>query len=71
MANWDHAGAWLVAAAAFVAFVASHTIAKEVTGVEVGYCGATALLALMLALTTSRMKGSARLAVTRCATSCA
>jgi O-antigen/teichoic acid export membrane protein len=44
------AGAWLVAAAAFVAFVASHTIANQVTGVEVGYCGAAALLALMLAL---------------------
>jgi O-antigen/teichoic acid export membrane protein len=44
------AGAWLIAAAAFVAFVASHAIAQEVTRVEVGYTGATALLALMLAV---------------------
>jgi O-antigen/teichoic acid export membrane protein len=44
----DAAVAWLIAAAAFVAFVATHTIASEVTRVEVGYCGATALLALLL-----------------------
>jgi O-antigen/teichoic acid export membrane protein len=42
------AGAWLIAAAAFVAFVASHAIAAEVTRVEIGYTGAAALLALML-----------------------
>jgi len=42
------AAAWLTAAAAFVVFVATHTIANQVTRVEVGYCGATALLALLL-----------------------
>jgi hypothetical protein len=42
------ATAWLVSAAAFVAFVATHSIAHEVTRVEVGYCGAAALLAAML-----------------------
>jgi O-antigen/teichoic acid export membrane protein len=42
------AGAWLIAAGAFVLFVAAHTIASPVTRVEVGYCGATALLALLL-----------------------
>jgi O-antigen/teichoic acid export membrane protein len=40
--------AWLTAAAAFVIFIATHTIAAEITRVEVGYCGATGLLALML-----------------------
>ncbi len=38
------AGAWLVAAALFVALVASSTISNEVTRVEVGYFGATAVL---------------------------
>jgi O-antigen/teichoic acid export membrane protein len=42
--------AWLTAAAAFVIFIAAHTIAGEITRVEVGYCGATALLALMLSV---------------------
>ncbi len=42
------AGAWLIAAGAFVAFVVSHTIPGEVTRVEVGYCGAAGLLALIL-----------------------
>ena len=42
------ATAWLFAAAAFVAFVAVPTIASEVTRVEVGYCGATLLLAGLL-----------------------
>ncbi|HWD65636.1 MAG TPA: hypothetical protein VG405_10710 [Solirubrobacteraceae bacterium] len=42
------AAAWLVAAAAFVGFVASHAITQEVTRVEVGYTGAAALLAMML-----------------------
>jgi O-antigen/teichoic acid export membrane protein len=40
--------AWLVAAAAFVAFVATPTIASQVTRVEVGYCGATMLLCALL-----------------------
>jgi O-antigen/teichoic acid export membrane protein len=40
--------AWLVSAGAFVAFVAAHAIAHEVTRVEVGYFGAAALLAAML-----------------------
>jgi O-antigen/teichoic acid export membrane protein len=43
------AAAWLVSAGAFVVFVATPTIANEVTRVEVGYCGAAALLALLLA----------------------
>ena len=42
------AGAWLAAAAVFVAFVASNTIANQVTRVEVGYCGATVLLCGLL-----------------------
>jgi hypothetical protein len=40
--------AWLISAGAFVAFVALHTIAGEVLRVEVGYCGAAGLLAVML-----------------------
>jgi hypothetical protein len=45
------AAAWLVAAAVFVAFVATATTADqsaEVLRVELGYCGAAGLLALML-----------------------
>jgi O-antigen/teichoic acid export membrane protein len=42
------AAAWLVSAAAFVAFVAAPTIASQVTRVEVGYCGATVLLCALL-----------------------
>jgi len=45
------AWAWLVAAAAFVVFVASTTSSDQtaqVTRVEVGYCGAAGLLALLL-----------------------
>jgi O-antigen/teichoic acid export membrane protein len=42
------AGAWLIAALAFVVFVAGSGLGSEVTRVEVGYCGATALLALLL-----------------------
>jgi O-antigen/teichoic acid export membrane protein len=42
------AGAWLIAAAAFVLFVATHTLSDEVARVEVGYCGAAGLLALLL-----------------------
>jgi O-antigen/teichoic acid export membrane protein len=44
------AGAWLIAAALFVAFVAAPTIHDEVTRVEVGYFGATAVLCAMLTL---------------------
>jgi O-antigen/teichoic acid export membrane protein len=40
--------AWLTAATAFVLFVALPTIPNAVTRTEVGYCGATALLALLL-----------------------
>jgi hypothetical protein len=43
------AGAWLIAAALFVAFVAASVIANEVTRVEVGYFGATAVLSVLLA----------------------
>jgi O-antigen/teichoic acid export membrane protein len=42
------AAAWLLAGALFVAFVATPTIASEVTRVEVGYCGATLVLAGLL-----------------------
>jgi O-antigen/teichoic acid export membrane protein len=48
-ARWA-AGAWLIAAVLFVAFVASPVIGAEVTRVEVGYFGATALLCVMLSL---------------------
>jgi hypothetical protein len=41
---------WLIAAALFVVFVAAHTIANEVTRVEVGYFGATAVLCALLTL---------------------
>jgi O-antigen/teichoic acid export membrane protein len=46
-AHWA-ALCWLIAAALFVAFVALPTIPSEVTRVEVGYCGATAVLAGLL-----------------------
>ena len=39
---------WLTAAALFVLFVAFHTITNEVTRVEVGYFGATAILCALL-----------------------
>jgi O-antigen/teichoic acid export membrane protein len=42
------AAAWLTAAALFVAFMISSIIHSEVTRVEVGYFGATALLCAML-----------------------
>jgi O-antigen/teichoic acid export membrane protein len=42
--------AWLIAAAAFVGFVASNAISAEVTRVEVGYFGATLALSVMLLL---------------------
>ncbi len=41
---------WLTAAALFVVFVAFHTIGNEVTRVEVGYFGATAVLCTLLTL---------------------
>ena len=46
-ARWA-AGAWLIAAALFVLFMESTLIGDEVTRVEVGYFGATALLCLLL-----------------------
>ncbi|HET9104729.1 MAG TPA: hypothetical protein VFN55_15355 [Solirubrobacteraceae bacterium] len=42
------AAAWLIAAALFVAFMTASVISSEVTRVEVGYCGATAVLCLLL-----------------------
>ena len=39
---------WLLSAALFVAFVATHTIDSEVTRVEVGYFGAAAVLCALL-----------------------
>jgi O-antigen/teichoic acid export membrane protein len=48
-ARWA-AGAWLSAAALFVLFVALPTISDQVTRVEVGYCGATAVLCALLTL---------------------
>jgi O-antigen/teichoic acid export membrane protein len=42
------AAAWLTAAALFVIFVAAPTIPNQVTRVEVGYCGATIVLAGLL-----------------------
>jgi O-antigen/teichoic acid export membrane protein len=52
------AGAWLIAAALFVAFVASSVVGSEVTRVEVGYFIATALLCALLWLVYRR--GDAR-----------
>jgi O-antigen/teichoic acid export membrane protein len=46
-ARWA-AGAWLTAAALFVLFMLSSVISDEVTRVEVGYFGATALLCALL-----------------------
>ena len=48
-ARWA-AGAWLTAAALFVLFMESTLIGNEVTRVEVGYFGATALLCVLLTL---------------------
>jgi hypothetical protein len=45
------AAAWLVAAAAFVTFIATSTTsdqAAQVMRVEAGYCGAAGILALLL-----------------------
>jgi O-antigen/teichoic acid export membrane protein len=44
------AGCWIVAAAAFVAWMLSGAIAGQVLRAEVGYAGATGLLALSLAV---------------------
>jgi O-antigen/teichoic acid export membrane protein len=41
---------WLVAAGAFVGWMLTHAVAAQVTRAEIGYAGATALLALALAL---------------------
>ncbi|MDQ2895576.1 MAG: hypothetical protein M3Y09_08015 [Actinomycetota bacterium] len=43
------AGAWLISAALFVAFVVASAIGNEVTRVEVGYFAATAVLSVLLA----------------------
>jgi O-antigen/teichoic acid export membrane protein len=45
--GWASA-AWLIAAALFLVFVAAPTIPNQVTRVEVGYCGATIILAGLL-----------------------
>jgi len=43
---------WLIAAAAFVAWLLAAPVADQISRVEIGYCGATALLsALLFALT--------------------
>jgi O-antigen/teichoic acid export membrane protein len=44
------AAGWLAAAVLFVIFVATPTISSQVTRVEVGYCGATAVLCTLLFL---------------------
>jgi O-antigen/teichoic acid export membrane protein len=54
------AAAWLTAAVLFVAFVASTLVHAEVTRVEVGYFGATALLCALLALVYRRGSGQAQ-----------
>jgi O-antigen/teichoic acid export membrane protein len=56
-AQWA-AGAWLVAAALFVLFVALPTVSNEVTRVEVGYFGATAVLCGLLTLIYRRGPGT-------------
>ena len=48
-ARWA-AAAWLIAAVLFVAFVAASVIHAQVTRVEVGYFGATAVLSVLLGL---------------------
>jgi O-antigen/teichoic acid export membrane protein len=57
------AGAWLIAAVLFVAFVAAPTIHDEVTRVEVGYFGATAVLCALLWLLYRRGPSGAMRAV--------
>jgi O-antigen/teichoic acid export membrane protein len=52
------AAAWLVAAAVFVIFVALPTITSEVTRVEVGYFGATAVVCGLLMLVYRRGPGT-------------
>jgi hypothetical protein len=56
-ARWA-AVAWLCAAALFVIFVALPTITSEVTRVEVGYFGATAVLCVLLTLIYRRGPGT-------------
>jgi O-antigen/teichoic acid export membrane protein len=56
-AQWA-AAAWLVSAALFVLFVAVHTVSSEVTRVEVGYFGATAVLCALLTLIYRRGPGT-------------
>ncbi len=67
-ARWA-AGAWLCSAALFVAFVALPTITAEVTRVEVGYFGATAVLCALLTLVYRR--GSSAPALTPAASAIA
>jgi hypothetical protein len=43
------AGAWLIAAAAFVAWMLAPLVDDQLVRAEVGYAGATALLCAMLA----------------------
>ncbi|MDQ6915238.1 MAG: hypothetical protein M3155_05425, partial [Actinomycetota bacterium] len=45
------AACWLLAGAAFVGWLLAPAIGDQVLRVEVGYCGATALLCVLLALT--------------------
>ncbi len=62
---------WLIAAALFVAFVAAPTISAQVTRVEVGYFGATAILCAMLAVVYRRGSGSVPAEMPAAATSVA
>jgi hypothetical protein len=55
--------AWLFSALLFVLFVAAHTIHSEVTRVEVGYFGATLILAGLLWAVYRRGPGVAGAAV--------
>jgi hypothetical protein len=45
------AACWLIAGAAFVGWLLAPAIHDQVLRVEVGYCGATALLSVLLGLT--------------------
>ena len=48
------AGAWLLAAAVFVAWMLSPVVDDQLVRAEVGYAGATALLCAMLAVLYTR-----------------
>jgi hypothetical protein len=54
------AACWLLSAALFLAFQIAPVIGSRVTRVEVGYCGAAALLALLLQRVYAAGSGGAR-----------